>query len=252
MSKTSIEWSEMTWNPVTGCTHISDGCKFCYAGPWSERLQAMGVQKYEDGFKVRIHPHELERPFKWGRPKLVFTNSMSDLFHESVPTEFIKAIFQVMNSTPEHTYQVLTKRPARTLEIAEQLTWSKNIWFGVSIENEKVMNRLTLLRKIPAKLRFLSLEPLIGPLPHLNLSKIKWVIAGGESSAHARAIDQLWVKEIHIKCMLQRVPFFFKQWGVARHNPNPKDPTIKADHPLHAKGGCQLFGKVYREMPEIE
>ena len=215
-------------------------------------LTSNGVEKYEDGFKVRIHPNELERPFKWGSPKLVFTNSMSDIFHENVPIEFIQAIFQVMNSTPEHTYQVLTKRPERAWEIASQLTWSSNIWLGVSIENEKVMSRLALLRKIPAKLRFLRLEPLIGPLPHLNLAKIKWVIVGGESGAHARFIDPLWVKEIHVRCMLKRIPFFFKQWGVARHNPTPEDPTIKADHPLHAKGGCQIAGKVYREMPEIE
>jgi len=212
----------------------------------------MGSKKYKDGFKLRLHPEELKRPYKWKKPKLVFLNSMSDLFHKDVPSSYIQEVFHMMNSTQQHTYQVLTKRPERALELASQLSWSKNIWMGVSIENEKVMNRLAILKKIPAKLRFLSLEPLIGPLPHLNLSKIKWVIVGGESSAHARPIDPLWVKEIHIKCKLKQVPFFFKQWGVTRHNPNPMDPTIKANHPLHAKGGCQLFDKVYREMPEIE
>ncbi len=212
----------------------------------------MGLKKYKDGFTVRLHPDELRRPYTWKKPKLVFLNSMSDLFHKEVPSNYIREVFHMMNSTPQHTYQVLTKRPERVLELANHLTWSQNIWMGVSIENEKVMNRLAILRKIPAKLRFLSLEPLIGPLPHLNLAKIKWVIVGGESSAHARYIDPLWVKEIHVRCLIKNIPFFFKQWGVGRHNPNPLDPTIKADHPLHAKGGCQLFGKVYREMPEIK
>lgn len=252
MSKTKIEWSEETLNVSTGCTSVSTGCKYCYARTFSKRLQAMGLEKYKDGFNLRLHPGELNRPYSWKKPKLVFLNSMSDIFHMDIPTSYIKEVFKMMNETRQHTYQVLTKRPERALELTSQLNWTPNIWMGTSIENEVVMHRLKTLKQIPAKIRFLSLEPLIGPLPNLSLTGIHWVIAGGECGVYARPIHKLWVKEIQVRCKHQNVAFFFKQWGVTRHNPNPGDPTIESNHPQHAKGGCQLEGKVYREVPRIK
>lgn len=209
----------------------------------------MGSEKYKDKFKLRIHPNEINAPFHWRKPRIVFVNSMSDLFHKDVPLEFIKQVFTVMNKNPQHTFQVLTKRADLLVEYDKNLKWTKNIWMGVSVEDERVIDRVDYLRKTGAKTKFLSLEPLIGPLPSLNLKKIDWVIAGGESGPKARKVEKDWIIEIKSKCEKSKVPFFFKQWGKKKFNPNVNDPTIKANHPTHAKGGCELDGKVYRNMP---
>ena len=249
MAESSIEWTEMTWNPTTGCTKISAGCKFCYAEVMSKRLHAMGVKKYNDVFKLRIHPDELETPYKWRKPRIVFVNSMSDMFHKDVPLEFIQKVFKVMNDNPQHTFQVLTKRADLVSKYDKKLNWTKNIWMGTSVEDERVVKRIDYLRKTGAKTKFLSLEPLIGALPNLNLKNINWVIVGGESGNKARPIKKEWVIDLKKQCNKSKVPFFFKQWGKKQFNPIQDDPTIDAKHPQHAKGGCQLNGRVYRAMP---
>ncbi|HTI61167.1 phage Gp37/Gp68 family protein [Mucilaginibacter sp.] len=249
MAQSNIEWTELTWNPVTGCNKISPGCKFCYAEVMSKRLKAMGVEKYKDGFNIRLHPGELNTPFTWKKSKIVFVNSMSDLFHPEIPADFIKAVFAVMNNTPQHIYQVLTKRSDRLLELSSQLNWTENIWMGVSVENEKYTSRISELSQTAAKTKFLSIEPLIGPVKTLNLAKIDWVIVGGESGHKARPVRKAWIDHVKDECEKNKVAFFFKQWGKPKFNVNPEDPTIMADHPQHAKGGCELDGKIYREMP---
>lgn len=251
MSSTGIEWTEMTWNPVTGCNKISPGCKFCYAEAMSKRLKSMGIDKYKDGFKLKIHPETLSTPYAWKKSKIVFVNSMSDLFHDDVPIDFIKAVFSVMNNTPQHIYQVLTKRSERLLEISSQLNWTSNIWMGVSVENEKYTYRIDNLSQTPAKTKFLSIEPLIGPVKTLNLDKIDWVIVGGESGHKARPIQKKWIKYVKERCEEKKIAFFFKQWGKPKFNENKNDPTIQATHPQHAKGGCELDGEVFRQMPDI-
>ncbi|MBD3749805.1 MAG: phage Gp37/Gp68 family protein [Sphingobacteriales bacterium] len=251
MAISSIEWTELTWNPVTGCTKISPGCKYCYAEVMSNRLKAMRIDKYKNGFKkVVTHLDTLNTPFTWKKPKIVFVNSMSDLFHPDVPTEFIKSVFEVMNKTPQHIYQVLTKRSERLIEIANGLNWSSNIWMGVSVENEEYTYRINDLSLTPAKTKFLSIEPLIGPVKTLNLTHIDWVIVGGESGVKARPIQKEWIEFVREKCKEYNVAFFFKQWGKPKFNENPKDPTIDSKHPNHAKGGCELNGKIYRAMPK--
>lgn len=213
MSKSKIEWTEEVWNPVTGCDKVSQGCKYCYAETMSKRLKAMGKEKYRNEFRLTLHPHELERPFSWTNSRTVFVNSMSDLFHEQVPTEFIQEVFSTMNKTPRHTYQVLTKRSERLKEISDQLRWTDNIWMGVSVENEDVTNRIEDLKNTGARVKFLSCEPLLGPLSNLDLTGIGWVIVGGESGHKARKMNVEWVREIRDQCHYQNVPFFFKQWG---------------------------------------
>jgi protein gp37 len=250
MAQSNIEWTEMTWNPTTGCTKISAGCKFCYAEVMSKRLHAMCVEKYKDIFKLRIHPNELETPYHWKKPRIVFVNSMSDMFHKDVPLEFIQRVFKVMNENPKHTFQVLTKRADLVTKYDKKLTWTKNIWMGTSVEDERVIERIDYLRNIGAKVKFLSLEPLIGGLPSLNLKNIDWVIVGGESGHKARPVKKEWILDIKKKCFKAKVPFFFKQWGKTKFNPDPFDPTISAQHPQHAKGGCSLDGKVLRNMPK--
>lgn len=250
MAQSNIEWTGLTWNPVTGCNKISPGCKFCYAETMTKRLMAMGLEKYAAGFNVRVHAEALNVPFSWKRPKVVFVNSMSDLFHPEVPTDFIKAVFSVMNETPQHTYQILTKRSQRLLEVATGLKWTANIWMGVSVENEECTHRITDLAATPAKTKFLSIEPLIGPVTSLHLDKVDWVIVGGESGHKARPVRKEWIEFIREKCESTNTAFFFKQWGKPKFNANPLDPTIDAKHPMHAKGGCELDGKIYREMPE--
>ena len=236
MAQSSIEWTEMTWNPTTGCSKISQGCKFCYAEIMSKRLQAMGVEKYKDNFEVRIHPDALKVPYTWKKSKVVFVNSMSDLFHKEVPLSFIREVFKVMGDNPQHVFQVLTKRAERLLELDNKLTWSHNIWMGVSVENQTVENRIDFLRQTKARVKFLSLEPLLGPLPNLNLDKIDWVIVGGESGHNPRKMEVDWVLDIQEQCEKNKVAFFFKQWG----GKNKK------------KNGRLLNGKTYDEMPEIE
>jgi len=236
MAKSSIEWTEMTWNPTTGCSKISPGCKNCYAEVMSKRLLAMGVEKYKDGFNIAIHPKELGVPYKWKSSKIVFVNSMSDLFHEEVPLEFIKQVFYVMNDNPQHIFQILTKRAKRLSQLSKELNWTSNIWMGVSIEDEKVVDRIDKLREIDAKIKFLSCEPLIGPLDNLNLHNIDWVIVGGESGRRPRPMKIDWVDSIKNQCENNNVKFFFKQWG----GTNKK------------KTGRILNGKTYNEMPEIQ
>lgn len=234
MAQSSIEWTEMTWNPTTGCTKISAGCKFCYAEVMSKRLKAMGVPKYKDNFKVRIHDPSLTIPYTWKSPKIVFVNSMSDLFHEQIPSDYIKKVFKVMNDNPQHVFQVLTKRAERLFEIHNELKWTHNIWMGVSVEDERVVDRIEYLRKTGARTKFLSLEPLIGPLQNLNLQNIDWAIVGGESGHNARRMDEEWVLDIHEQCQTAGVAFFFKQWG----GKNKK------------ASGRLLNGRTYDEMPD--
>lgn len=233
MAQSSIEWTEMTWNPTTGCDKISLGCKFCYAEVMARRLHAMGLDKYKNRFELTVHEDTLEIPYTWNKPKVVFVNSMSDLFHKDVPLKFIKKVFKVMNDCPQHTFQVLTKRADLLEKYHEKLSWTPNIWMGVSVENEKVVNRIDHLRRTNAITKFLSLEPLLGPLPNLNLENIDWVIVGGESGFKARNMDPAWVLEIKDQCIQANVPFFFKQWG----GKNKK------------KTGRLLNGKTYDEYP---
>ncbi|WP_143959238.1 DUF5131 family protein [Litoribacter populi] len=237
MAKSSIEWTELTWNPTTGCSKNSAGCKFCYAEVMSKRLQAMRVDKYKDGFKkVRTHDDALATPYSWKKSKVVFVNSMSDLFHVDVPLEFIKKVFKVMNENPQHVFQVLTKRADVLLQYHQELKWTHNIWMGVSVEDEQVTDRIDLLRQTGARVKFLSCEPLIGPLPNLNLDGIDWVIVGGESGHKPRPMDADWVLDIQEQCDRAGVAFFFKQWG----GKNKK------------KAGRELNGRTYDEMPEME
>jgi protein gp37 len=213
MAQSSIEWTEMTWNPTTGCSKISAGCKFCYAEVMSHRLKAMGVEKYQDSFNLRLHPDALKIPYSWKSSKVVFVNSMSDLFHRDVPLSFIKQVFEVMNDNPQHVFQVLTKRSDILLKYNKELKWGHNIWMGVSVENSKAMHRIDNLRKIGARVKFLSCEPLIGPLPNINLAHIDWVIVGGESGRTPRPMKEDWVLDILDQCQKNQVKFFFKQWG---------------------------------------
>ena len=212
-TRSGIEWTETTWNPVTGCSKISQGCAHCYAERMAMRLQAMGVGKYRRGFDVAAHEAALDEPLRWRQPRLVFVNSMSDLFHPSVPAPFIESVFTVMNRAARHTFQVLTKRPDRVKLLDEGVRWTPNIWLGVSIESERWLSRRELLVNTGAQTRFLSLEPLLGPLPGLNLAGIDWVIAGGESGPGARPMQAAWVRGIRDACVRSSVPFFFKQWG---------------------------------------
>ena len=208
-----IEWTDATWNPITGCTKISPGCKFCYAERLARRLQAMGQKNYRNGFEITLHPHMLNHPLHWRQPRRVFVNSMSDLFHADVPTAYIKLVFEVMRRASWHQFQVLTKRSERLLELDSVLMWQPQVWMGVSIENEDYLFRVDHLKKTGAKTKFLSIEPLLGPLQKLNLRGIDWVIVGGESGPGARPVDPEWVREIRNRCIAARVPFFFKQWG---------------------------------------
>ena len=252
MAQSSIEWTQLTWNPTTGCSKTTRGCKNCYAEVMSRRLQAMGIEKYKDGFEVRIHPESLNEPYTWKKPKLVFVNSMSDLFHEDIPLDFIKKVFEVMNNLDgKHTFQILTKRADRLLDVHHELTWTNNIWMGVSVEENRVLWRTDCLRQTNARVKFLSCEPLIGTLSELDVSGINWVIVGGESGHRARPVKQKWIIEIQEKCGKAGVPFFFKQWGKKQFNADQEDPTIQKDHPQHAKGGCRIDGEVYRELPMV-
>lgn len=212
-ARSNIEWTQVTWNPVTGCTKISHGCRHCYAERMSKRLRAMGVRKYEAGFSIATHSETLGEPLTWKKSRVVFVNSMSDLFHEAVPTDFIESVFEVMNQASQHTFQILTKRPARVVHLEKWLRWTSNIWLGTSIESERWLGRLAALRETGARTKFLSLEPLLGPLSDLDLRGIDWVIVGGESGPGARPMQADWVREIRDNCVNHEIPFFFKQWG---------------------------------------
>lgn len=209
----SIEWTDVTWNPVTGCTKVSPGCKNCYAERMALRLQAMGQPNYANGFNLTLHPRMLELPIRLKRPQTIFVNSMSDLFHENVPTEFIVSVFEIMQRASWHIFQVLTKRSARLLELNPKIKWPANVWMGVSVENHLYTSRIDHLRQTDASIKFVSLEPLLGPLPSLNLRGIDWVIVGGESGPRARPIREEWVINIRDQCLESGVAFFFKQWG---------------------------------------
>ena len=210
---TGIEWTDSTWNPVTGCDKISPGCKNCYAARLAPRLKAMGNPRYTEGFEVKLHHDLISLPVSWKKPKKIFVNSMSDLFHDAVPLEFIQSVFATVAAADHHTFQVLTKRPERALEMANQLPWPENLWMGVSVENPDYLHRVDTLRCIPAQTRFLSLEPLIEAISGINLDSIDWVIVGGESGPKARPIEEAWVLSIRDQCDRAGVRFFFKQWG---------------------------------------
>ncbi len=228
-----IEWTESTWNPLTGCNKISPGCKHCYAERMALRLQAMGQPNYVNGFKLTLHENALELPLRWKKPQVIFVNSMSDLFHKQVPVEFVKWVFDVMGRASWHQFQILTKRSDRLLALSPELEWAPNIWMGVSVETQEYAFRIEHLRQTGAKIKFLSLEPLLGPLPKLNLVGIDWAIVGGESGPGARSLEREWVIDIRNQCKRAKVPFFFKQWGGV----NKK------------KAGRELDGRTWDEMP---
>jgi len=240
--RSRIEWTEATWNPTTGCDRTSPGCDHCYALTLSKRLKAMGIPKYQrdgdprtsgPGFGLTLHPDALDLPKRWTAPRMVFVNSMSDLFHDEVPDSFLAGVFEVMAATPQHTYQVLTKRSKRLARIAPKLDWPANVWMGVSVESDRYTFRADHLRQVPAAVRFLSVEPMLGPVPSLDLADINWVIAGGESGPGARPIERGWVTELRDQCRTEGVAFFFKQWG---------GRTPKA-------GGRELDGRTWDELP---
>ncbi len=236
MAESSIEWTEMTWNPTTGCDKISAGCKYCYAEVMARRLTAMGIEKYENGFELTLHPDTLQTPYTWKKPKRVFVNSMSDLFHKDVPLSYVQDVFRVMNECGQHTFQVLTKRGEVLAKYNPFLNWTPNIWMGVSVEDKRVLDRIEFLRHADARIKFLSIEPLIGPLPNLDLTGIHWVIVGGESGFKSRPMKEEWVQDILRQCREQKVAFFFKQWG----GKNKK------------KAGRILNGRTYDEYPDVE
>ncbi|SRR6266404_2317425 len=250
-TQSSIEWTQMTWNPVTGCNKVSQGCKNCYAERMAKRLQGMGVWQYRNGFRLTLAPDALEIPFGWREPRIIFVNSMSDLFHEDIPEDYIRQVFAVMSATPRHTYQILTKRARRLSAIAHRFEWPANVWMGVSVEDQKATDRIQHLVSTGARTKFLSIEPLIGPILSLPIRSLDWVIVGGESGPRARPMQKRWVDTIRDICLDAGIPFFFKQWGKPEFNANPADPTIDKAHPMHAKGGCQLDGVVYRQLPTM-
>jgi protein gp37 len=233
-SRSTIEWTQSTWNPVTGCTKTSPGCKHCYAERMAKRLKAMGQPNYANGFTLTLHDRALELPLRWKKPQVIFVNSMSDLFHKDVPLDFIRKTFDVMKHADWHTYQVLTKRSGRLREVGTRLPWSPHIWMGVSVETERYQARIDDLRETGAVVKFLSLEPLLGPLANLDLEGMDWVIVGGESGPGARPMDPQWVRDIRDQCREAGVPFFFKQWGGVQKK----------------KNGRELDGRTWDEMPK--
>jgi len=230
----AIEWTEATWNPVTGCHQVSPGCAHCYAKTFAERWRGVPGHPYEQGFDLKLWPHRLEQPMKWSRPRTIFVNSMSDLFHEGIPLDYIQQVFDVMGRADHHTFQILTKRHERLAELAPVLEWHPNVWIGVSIENRRFIHRADYLRRVDAAVRFISAEPLLGPLDGLDLTEIQWLIAGGESGARHRPIKAEWLRQLREQCDAEDVAFFFKQWG----GRTPKT------------GGRELDGKTWDEMPE--
>jgi protein gp37 len=235
-STSNIEWTEMTWNPVTGCIKVSQGCKHCYAERMAKRLRAMSSERYSNGFRPTVHHDLIELPKRWKKPRVIFVNSMSDLFQEAVPDDFIRQVFATMLACPQHTFQILTKRSGRLRGLAATLPWPPNVWMGVSVENARVVARITDLAAVPAQVRFLSCEPLIGPLENLPLNNIHWVIVGGESGPGARPMREEWVEGIHRQCRGGNVSFFFKQWGGVRKE----------------FAGRELHGRTYDEMPRVQ
>jgi protein gp37 len=233
MAQSAIEWTDSTWNPVTGCDKVSPGCKFCYAEVMARRLHAMGQPNYANGFEVTLQKHMLDKPLTWRKPQVIFVNSMSDLFHEAVPIDYIQQVFEVMRQAHWHEFQVLTKRAERLAEVSKLLPWPKNVWMGVSVENARYTSRIDSLRQTGAAVKFLSVEPLLGPIPRLDVAGIDWVIVGGESGRTPRPLHEEWVMEIRDQCQRAGVPFFFKQWGGV----NKK------------AAGRDLGGRTWDEMP---
>jgi protein gp37 len=231
--RSAIEWTEATWNPVTGCSKVSPGCAHCYAETFAERWRGVPGHPYEQGFELRLWPKRLEQPLRWTRPRMIFVNSMSDLFHEDIAAEYIADVFDVMVRAEQHTFQILTKRHGRLAELASKLPWPDNIWIGVTIENRRFVHRADYLRQVPAAVRFISAEPLLGPLEGLDLNGIDWLIAGGESGPRHRPVSIDWLRELRDRCERQQVAFFFKQWGGRR----PKS------------GGRELDGRTWHQMP---
>ena len=234
--QSSIEWTDATWNPVTGCTKISQGCKFCYAERMAKRLQAMGQPRYADAFKVTLQPDTLDLPLRWRKPRTIFVNSMSDLFHQHVPPHYIRRVFETMRRAERHRFQVLTKRSGRLRSLARRLPWPENVWMGVSLESAQHLDRIDDLIEVPAAVRFLSVEPLLGPIPDLPLQGIDWVIVGGESGPRCRPMMKQWALDIRDACTDAGIPFFFKQWG----GPNKK------------RAGRSLDGRSWDQMPIAE
>lgn len=235
MARTSIDWTEMSWNPCTGCTKISPGCANCYAEKLSHRLKAMGLWKYRNGFRFTMHRDALGLPYTWRIPKKIFVNSMSDLFHADISIEFIQDVFRVMNENPRHIFQVLTKRADVLRRYKDKVDWTPNIWMGVTIENKENLSRLIPLRETSARIKFVSFEPLIGPMGRIDLQGIDWVIVGGESGRGSRSMEKEWVEEIRQQCKQSNIPFFFKQWGGF--------PKKKAGHSIN--------GRIFHEMPKF-
>lgn len=231
--KSAIEWTEATWNPVTGCSKVSPGCAHCYAETFAERWRGIPEHAYEQGFDLRLWPQRLEQPLRWRRPRTIFVNSMSDLFHEEIPDDYVVEIFRVMGEASWHVFQILTKRHERLVELAPLLDWHPNVWMGVTIENRRFVHRADYLREVPAAVRFISAEPLLGPLEGLDLSGVDWLIAGGESGYRHRPVRAEWVHELRDRCLAEGVAFFFKQWGGVR----PKT------------GGRLLDGRTWDDMP---
>ena len=236
MNKTKIGWTDSTWNPCTGCSKISKGCLNCYAELFSIRLEAMGKPKYRDGFTLTQHPKSLQEPYHWKKPKKIFVNSMSDLFHEKMPFDFIQKVFKVMNENPQHTFQVLTKRADVLEKYSPQLTWTDNIWMGVTVESNEYYYRIDALRKTGARIKFISCEPLLSSVDDMPLKDINWVIAGGESGRgkKIRPMEEDWVKEIARNCWIENVPFYFKQWGGKRRKE------------------CSIDGEEIKEFPGMQ
>ncbi|MCK4292031.1 MAG: phage Gp37/Gp68 family protein [Planctomycetes bacterium] len=230
---TKIEWTESTWNPVTGCTKISLGCRNCYAERLAKRLKAMGQPNYRNGFKVTVHPHVLDVPLRWRQPRTIFVNSMSDLFHKDVPFEFIRKVFDVICRASHHRFQVLTKRSRRLLELSGRLPWPQNVWMGVTVETADCISRMDHLRRTEAAIKFVSFEPLLGPIPQIDLDAVDWVIVGGESGPGARPMHPGWATDIRDQCLAKNVPFFFKQWGGTNRK----------------KTGRTLEGRTWNDMP---
>jgi protein gp37 len=231
--RSRIEWTSASWNPATGCGEVSPGCAHCYAKTFAERFRGVPGHPYEQGFDLRLWPERLELPLRWAKPKLVFVNSMSDLFHERIPVEYVQAVFDVMRRADHHVFQVLTKRHERLAELAPLLPWPENVWMGVSIENRRFVHRADFLREVPAAVRFISAEPLLGPLEGLDITGMDWLIAGGESGPGHRRVDAEWVRDLRDLCIAESVAFFFKQWG---------GRTAKT-------GGRELDGQTWDEMP---
>ncbi len=233
--RTTIEWTESSWNPVTGCTKISLGCRHCYAERMAARLQAMGNPRYRNGFRLTLHPDQVDLPLRWRKPQMIFVNSMSDLFHRDVPLSFIRDVFAVMQEASQHTFQILTKRAKRLASLAPRLPWPDNVWMGVTVESADYTSRIASLQEVPSAVRFLSLEPLLGPIEDVPLDGIGWVILGGESGPRARPMRAEWARSVRDQCRAAHVPFFFKQWGGFRRR----------------RAGRHLDGRLWEEYPRV-